>query len=32
VLDNVKLQHDFGIALPSWQEGLASVMAQIPIT
>jgi len=32
VLDNVKLQHDFGIALPAWQEGLSSVMAQIPIT
>ena len=31
VLDNAKLQHDFGIALPSWQEGLARVMAQIAI-
>lgn len=26
VLDTHKLQHDFGIALPSWQEGLRHVM------
>jgi len=32
VLDKAKLQYDFGIALPAWQEGLSSVMAQIPIT
>lgn len=28
VLDNRKLQHDFAIGLPSWQEGLKRVMAQ----
>lgn len=31
VLDNAKLQHDFGIALPAWQEALSSVMATIDI-
>lgn len=29
VLDNRKLQQDFGLALPPWQEGLKQVMAQI---
>jgi len=29
VLDNRKLQQDFGIALPTWQDGLKRVMAEI---
>ncbi len=29
VLDNRKLQQDFGIALPAWQDGLKRVMAEI---
>lgn len=29
VLDNRKLQQDFGIVLPSWQDGLKRVMAEI---
>ena len=29
VLDNRKLQQDFGIILPTWQEGLHRVMAEI---
>ncbi|PZU29984.1 MAG: dTDP-4-dehydrorhamnose reductase [Stenotrophomonas sp.] len=29
VLDNRKLQHDFGITLPAWQEGLRQVMGEI---
>ncbi|MDV9042808.1 dTDP-4-dehydrorhamnose reductase [Stenotrophomonas sp. RAC2] len=29
VLDNRKLQQDFGITLPSWQDGLKRVMAEI---
>lgn len=29
VLDNRKLQHDFGITLPAWQEGLWQVMGEI---
>ncbi|MGE6332017.1 dTDP-4-dehydrorhamnose reductase [Stenotrophomonas sp. NPDC077659] len=29
VLDNHKLQQDFGIALPTWQEGLTRVMAEL---
>ncbi|WP_295568221.1 dTDP-4-dehydrorhamnose reductase [uncultured Stenotrophomonas sp.] len=29
VLDNRKLQQDFGIVLPSWQEGLKRVMAEL---
>lgn len=29
VLDNRRLQQDFGIALPSWQDGLERVMAEI---
>ncbi|HDS1655286.1 dTDP-4-dehydrorhamnose reductase [Stenotrophomonas maltophilia] len=29
VLDNRKLQQDFGIALPVWQDGLKRVMAEI---
>lgn len=29
VLDNRKLQQDFGIVLPSWQDGLKRVMAEL---
>ena len=29
VLDNRKLQQDFGIVLPTWQDGLKRVMAEI---
>jgi len=29
VLDNRKLQQDFGIVLPAWQDGLKRVMAEI---
>jgi dTDP-4-dehydrorhamnose reductase len=29
-LDVTRLQADFGISLPSWQEGLAQVMARLP--
>lgn len=29
VLDNSKLQHDFGIELPAWQAGLHQVMSEI---
>ena len=29
VLDNCKLQQDFGVVLPSWQEGLKRVMAEM---
>lgn len=29
VLDNRKLQQDFGIALPAWQDGLRQVMGEI---
>ncbi|WP_313179817.1 dTDP-4-dehydrorhamnose reductase [Stenotrophomonas sp.] len=29
VLDNRRLQHDFGIVLPAWQDGLKRVMAEI---
>ncbi|MDN8648026.1 dTDP-4-dehydrorhamnose reductase [Stenotrophomonas indicatrix] len=29
VLDNRKLQQDFGIALPTWQDGLKRVMAEL---
>jgi len=29
-LDVTQLQADFGISLPSWQEGLAQVMARLP--
>jgi dTDP-4-dehydrorhamnose reductase len=29
VLDNSRLQQDFGIALPAWQEGLKRVMAEV---
>lgn len=29
VLDNRKLQHDFGIELPAWQTGLYQVMSEI---
>ncbi|HYQ23606.1 dTDP-4-dehydrorhamnose reductase [Stenotrophomonas sp.] len=29
VLDNHKLQQDFGIALPAWQDGLKRVMAEL---
>jgi len=29
-LDVTRLQADFGIALPSWQDGLAQVMARLP--
>lgn len=29
VLDNRKLQHDFGIELPAWQTGLHQVMSEI---
>ncbi len=29
VLDNRKLQQDFSIVLPSWQDGLKRVMAEI---
>ena len=32
VLDNRKLQHDFGIVLPAWQEGLRHVMGEIAKT
>ena len=31
VLDNRKLQQDFGVILPSWQEGLKQVMAEIAV-
>jgi dTDP-4-dehydrorhamnose reductase len=29
VLDNRKLQQDFGIVLPAWQDGLKRVMAEL---
>ena len=29
VLDNRRLQQDFGIVLPAWQDGLKRVMAEI---
>ena len=29
VLDNRKLQQDFGLVLPAWQDGLKRVMAEI---
>ena len=29
VLDNRKLQRDFGVALPAWQEGLQRVIGEI---
>lgn len=29
VLDNHKLQHDFGIILPAWQDGLRRVMGEL---
>ncbi|KRG87117.1 dTDP-4-dehydrorhamnose reductase [Stenotrophomonas sp. CW117] len=32
VLDNRRLQQDFGIVLPAWQDGLKRVMAEIAVT
>jgi dTDP-4-dehydrorhamnose reductase len=29
VLDNRRLQQDFGVSLPSWKQGLAQVMAEV---